>query len=439
MKNKDLSCGVFFEELIKECMEQRLITKDELEKILYRRAELLKEKLMYYTKNENSSVMVETAESILDGIDYTVGIYLKSLELEMAVDKLKNEDLGSVLKGGEKLIKNKVEKNRMLLKMIKMHKINVNNYSYDDTVEHGLGVFFSKYDTFFKPQETNCDVDYQIPIDIMYYTGIEYIEKYLEIISIENEFCNKFQSSNIKELLRNYDSRYEELLINIFQLVLINALGVVICNKELETLSLNYNDILQIQYELKEFSKKEIKQKFIDSFKKCLQILSINNEKMFYYGIKIIESEEDFIYRNIKEGTLDNVFVISSERDEDNIIRYEDGEKLNDAAFRKLTEKIRQTDSISKKIDIINNNFKSLEDIVDMLEAECIFADEYYYYFQSINEIQITLLWKYVKEKDLENESDEEWCRYLNNYIFSLSKKTQDNIKEAMRKIKFSV
>ncbi len=43
--------------------------------------ELLRVKLKYYTKDESSSVMVEVAESILQCIDYTIGIYLKTLKI----------------------------------------------------------------------------------------------------------------------------------------------------------------------------------------------------------------------------------------------------------------------------------------------------------------------------------------------------------------------
>ena len=142
-QKKALSSEIFFQELINGYAEAKVLSDKEIEKIFYERIELLKEKLKYYTRNESSSIAEEEAESILNGIDYTIGIYLKSLVGERIISELRNEDLGEILKKGEKLIKDKVAQNKIFYEKIKANKLNVNNYSYDDTVEYGLSVFFS--------------------------------------------------------------------------------------------------------------------------------------------------------------------------------------------------------------------------------------------------------------------------------------------------------
>ncbi len=91
--------------------------------------ELLRVKLKYYTKDESSSVMTEVAESILQCIDYTIGIYLKNFEnIELIIEKLKHTSLSDMLKMGQDLIKNKKLECRnylMILRQINLRLITI--------------------------------------------------------------------------------------------------------------------------------------------------------------------------------------------------------------------------------------------------------------------------------------------------------------------------
>lgn len=62
--------------------------------------------------------------------------------------------------------------------------------------------------------------------------------------------------------------------------------------------------------------------------------------------------------------------------------------------FKKLSEEIRECSLVEDKIALIKNNIKSLEDLVDMLNADCLFEDEYIMYFKSLSKIEIMLLSK---------------------------------------------
>ena len=93
-----------------------------LRTISYERLEILKVQLKYYTKDESSSVMIEVAESFLQGIDYTIGIYLKTFDnIELIIEDLKNTSLFDMLKMGNDLIKKKiVESKKLLAKFMKI-------------------------------------------------------------------------------------------------------------------------------------------------------------------------------------------------------------------------------------------------------------------------------------------------------------------------------
>lgn len=437
--NRNLSSDEYFKKLIEELVDNNILTEKELENILYRRIELLKEKLTYYTRNESSSISEEEAENILEGIDYTLGLYFKSLNIEKSVDVLRKSELSNSLKEGEKIIKAKFEKNKVLFKKLKENRLMVNNYSYDDTMEYGLSVFFSKYEMFFKPHEGEGSIDYQIPVDILMYKGIEYIEKYLCILIYESELCNKFKSDELIGLLKNYDSHYEELLINVFQIVLFNILGRVLCGKTLKGLSLNNNDILQIQNDLSNLSKDEVTLRLIKAFKEGMAKLKIDNKELIDYGALLIGKEINCVYMNISENTLQNIFVIYKKKEERKKIRYTDGNKLKDSKFREYTKMIRDNKSMNEKLEIIINNFKSLNDIVDMLESECLFGEEYEVFFRSIPEIYKVLLLKYMDIQYSEGEYDEEWCIALKKNICNLNKEELAYYKNKVDEIDYEI
>ena len=76
--DNNLSTEYFLKNILVTCYEKNLLDDKILSRLYYERLEVLKVQLKYYTKDESSSVMVEVAESLMEGIDYTIGFYLKT-------------------------------------------------------------------------------------------------------------------------------------------------------------------------------------------------------------------------------------------------------------------------------------------------------------------------------------------------------------------------
>ena len=274
----------FFKDVLVTCYERNLLEEQILDRISYERLEILKVQLKYYTKDESSSVVVEVAENILQGIDYTIGIYLKTLgNMELIINELNNKSLADMLEIGRDLIKKKTLESKRLLDKIQENKLKTDNYSYNDTIDYGIPLFFKEYEDFFKAHETKGSIDYQLCIDNMNYISIEYINNYLDILSLENEFCDNFDIAEINGLLKGYDKNCEVLLINIFELVLINVLGLIICKKSLKNLNINSIDREQIKNELGKLSSQELQEELLECAKRCCEILDIRNEKLVDY------------------------------------------------------------------------------------------------------------------------------------------------------------
>ncbi|RII32940.1 hypothetical protein D2A34_19075 [Clostridium chromiireducens] len=427
----------FFKDVLVACYEKKFLDEGILKKISYERLDILKTQLKYYTKDESSSVMVEVAENLMEGIDYTLGFYLKTFNtLELIIEKLKNESLSQMLETGRDLIKVTVEESKKLLEYIMENKLKINNYSYDDTIDHGISLFFEEYEYFFAPHEGEGSIDYQLYMDNMNYKGIEYIRNYLKILSLENEFCSNFNISEINELLKGYDKKSEELLINVFELVLINSLGLIICGKSLSSLNINSADREIIKNKLENLSIEKLQEEVLKDADKCCSILSIKNNELIDYVRKSAIKLTDWLYESIKVNRLETVFISLNKNEDDKFIEYIDGKKLSNTAFKNLSEEIRDCTLIQDKIKLIKNNIKSLEDMIDMLNAECLFEDEYTALFKSLSKIELILLTKHISDSNFDREYIEEWYYEFKNYILSLDEKDQESIGEYKERIR---
>lgn len=424
----------FFKDILIYCYEKKLLDDNVLENIYYERMELLKVKLKYYTKDESSSVMKEVAENIMDCIDYTIGIYLKTFDtIEDIIKKLRGISLFQMLKKGQDLINKKILCSKMMLDKIGKTKLKVDNYSYNDTIDIGIPPFFKEYDAFFDAQEAPCSIDYQLCIDNMNYEGIEYLYNYLTNLSLENSFCRNFNISDINKLLKSYDKKCEELLINIFELVLINCLGAIICRRDLRCINISSLDRKYIKNKLGKLSLDELQEELLKSAKVCYKNLNIKDEALIRYIEKAVLKVTPLINQNIKLNRLGKVFLSFSEENSNDTIYHTDNNKMGNAEFKKLSEEIRECSLVEDKIQLIKNNIKSLEDLVDMLNADCLFEGEYIKYFKSLSQIEIALLDRYMQGLSFENA----WHYEFNKYVFSLSEKDQTLIRKLKEKIEF--
>ncbi|OOM05848.1 DUF6179 domain-containing protein [Clostridium saccharobutylicum] len=429
----------FFKDILMTCYEKELLDDKILKRISYERLENLKVHLKYYTKDESSSIMVEVAESLMEGIDYTIGIYLKTFDnIELIVNELKNTSLFEMLKNGHDLIKKKTAESKKLLDKIQKNKLKVDNYAYNDTIDYGYLVFFKEYDDFFVPNKIHGPADYQLYVDNINYSGIEYIKNYLETLNLENEFCYNFDINKINKLLKGYDKKCEVLIINIFELVLINSLGLIICGKSLDNLTINNIDREHIKNKLNKLSLEELQVALLQYANRCCEILNIKNKALVNYIRKSMIKITSLINTSIELNRLEKVFISFDENSDNKVIEYTDGKKLSNSVFRKLSEKIRESSSIEDKVALIKNNIKSLEDLVDILGAECLFEDQYIMYFKSLSQMEIILLSKYVSDISFEDEYEKEWYVEFNKYMSSLNQEEQVIITELKERIQLS-
>ncbi len=420
----------YLQSLLQVLHLNRFLTIEEIENIQLQILNILTETLGYYTRNESSSVRVEVADKIMLSIYYTIGLSLKKeAHIKAQVSNIKQLKIKKLFNDGEEIIKEKVKECENLLKQVHETRLETINYAYVDTLEYGLPLFFKEYDSRFGAHETQGSIDYPLGYDEMKLVGVEYIEDYLKKIDMENKFCSYFKQEDIEALLKGFNVQSHHLLINIFTLVLMNALGCSLAGKEITKLDISEGDRIYLKDKLE--TSDDFNKSIYDGTGKIIKSLFIENENMIEYIKIVIEKLIPHIKISLENDRLEMIFL-SLDKSSEDIIEYEDGESRDNSIFKEITEEIRDCEDVKEKIEIIREDFHSLKDLVDVLGADCIFEDEFIELFKVLDDFEIALLLKEISneydEYDYGTESEKEWHEKLHQYLDIIDSKRKEEI-----------
>lgn len=428
-----LSKEHYFQSLLQVLHSNDILNNKELENIQVQILDILRETANYYTKAESYSVRVEVAEQIMLSIYYTIGSFLKGkTSIKEKITLIKENAMKYLFSEGEKVLKTKIEESKELLKNVQKSKLKTSNYAYIDTIDYGIPLFFIEYDSRFAAHEMQGSIDYPLAIDEMELVGIEYISEYLKKIDFENQFCSHFDSYEIENLLKSFDKNSDHILINIFELVLTNYLGCMVLGKRGITLDITDTERRYLKNKLGELKEEEFNEVISRIVEDIFKEFTINDINFINYINKTIYKIMPSIKKNIENNKLENTFITFKNANE-NLIRYEDGESLENSRFKDITEEIRDCDKVENKIQIIREEIHSLRDLVDVLGSDCIFDYEFIEIFKDLDDFEISLLLKNipsdsVMDADYGTESEKEWHEKLKEYLDMINEEKKSKI-----------
>ena len=306
IKREELSETDYVTSLMNTAHERGIISNSELKDIGQKILELLIHRIKIYTGVENSSVSSDIAENIMHSNLYTVGIYLKRFSPDDGINEMINKNFIDMYADGKKLIYRKIKVAKILYYKVIKTKLFTENETYNSTLVGGISGFFKIYDPEFEAYNIKITADYPLYNNIIgKYDGIEFIEKYLQSISYENELCNTFLPEDIESLLTRYSTEYRNLVINVFQLVLIECVGCVIGEEECIKLKISSDTVQMIYDRLLDKSRKELR----DILLIILKRLFGSKDKIMSYIEDGISEIESTIYNGVRLKTLDKIFV----------------------------------------------------------------------------------------------------------------------------------
>ncbi len=200
--------------------------------------QLLGQRTERHTMSDSSSVPVETAEQLFNSICFTLQICLKAKICSLS-ELLSNDNLQQILRAGQAEIEKKIAYGKTLLLEVMHTAPAIKNTSYVDTIK-GITAFFKRYDHRFFAHEIPADIDYQLchPVTDQL-LGIEYINDFLQRMLIENRFIGCFDIKKVKLLLNCYCRDYRGLLINLYDPVATNAIGLALVGRDVFALDIS--------------------------------------------------------------------------------------------------------------------------------------------------------------------------------------------------------
>lgn len=215
--------GMYFTSLVGEAYRRGIIDEAAVVSVRAQCVGLLGDRIERYTGGESSSVPVETAEMLLGGVIYTVGAGCAAFSSpEEAIGAIMSGGVRPVFISGRKRLAAKLNTARLMYSRLLPALLPLKNAAYNATVRDGLAAYFKvmrdprRMD--FKPQDNVITADYPLCIPLDHLTGVEFIERYIASLSLENAFCALFDRRMIFGLDAENDP---EEIENFFEKILL--------------------------------------------------------------------------------------------------------------------------------------------------------------------------------------------------------------------------
>lgn len=416
LQGKQLDRAQYVQSLLRAGYEVHLLSDPELERIQLELVALLAEQTQRFTHGDSSSVPVETAQSLLQSIYYGVGEYLKTLpDAASALRQLREESQRTLFQWGKSCLLKRMEEAKDLYRQVRESRLPTENRAYNDTID-GIQPFFSTYNLEFAGHETpGAMIDYPLCIEVQGETGVSFLRRYLFHLLQENCFLQRFAPEQVDALLRAYDKSYSELLLNLFEHVLIHALACVLCRKDPASLCLTTED--------REFLRAQFTGKTVEEIRLVLsdaaERLRLPEGPLDRYVRESASRLAAKLRLALSHNALESFFVVPAEETEE-FVRFTDGERMPDEAFRAFIDEVYDCRVLSGKIAMIRERVHSVQDLADTLASGCLFGPEYGALFAVLEEFELALLWKQLPEEENAlhlSRGDEAWQQALTNWF----------------------
>ncbi|MEN6391415.1 MAG: DUF6179 domain-containing protein [Syntrophomonas sp.] len=440
--------------LLREGLRRSILDQKAVDEFQEQLMPLLAELILKYTRGESSSVTVETAQRLLGSLLYSTDAYLKSFRhKEAAINCLTSSCPAEIYGKGQALISTCLEQTRILYQEVKERKMNIPIKGYNYSIDEDLPDFLNQYDPLFNAQDTMAGIDYPLFSDNMRLQGIFYIEQYLKKLSMETDFCHLFSPADINQLLRDYGRVYRidiaEALINVFEIIFINSVFSFLACSPPGDLSISNSQINMLQHHFDAMNPAQYPMVISQTIDKLLKLLGVTDPDFINYIEVFVPLFMPRFVNALENKSLANVIIAAQPYQEAVRVALDHGERLSDEAFRKLAEQIRETVEPASKVNFITSNINSLADFLDVLEADCLFGQDYVFLFNILGDIELSILAKIAFAEQLRGrvlklqnlivaDLTIIWQIELAYYFHGLSAKRLDGIEQRLKDILYT-
>ncbi len=387
------------------------ISQEDVKEIYLRIMELAAGRTELYAMGD-SSIRVEMFSELVKSICFTLKMGINA-QNEPPKSALKG-DLRMLLEVGRAKIESGVQYGRELLRRAEEGMLNIENISYQGVIP-GIEKFFKGYDYYYFAHEIPGDIDYQLFVPVSeQLQGIDYITEYLRHLTSENEFCGHFETNTITDLLKSFCADYKGLLINLFEPVVVNAIGLKLLGADIFKLEITKMECELLKKRFEEWGDGAIIELERASDELCHQ-LGISKEGASYAKAAVPD-----LYPRIRvalaAGTLENIFIRFKEARAITSVRFYEGEVMDDEKLRELIDEICDCGSVSEKIALMKSDIHSMPDFAEVLNI-CFWGDECEALFDALNKTEHSLMLAYIQSRPPEWRSESGWEHEFMKYI----------------------
>lgn len=403
---KKLDNCYYFQSLLEEAYDKKYFLQSEIYTIQSQLLIVLEQQIELLTEGKSSSISMEKAQILLESICYVISYQLKTMAPEEAIFYLKEYVVKDIFKQGLSLIQLKMNELKQRHQQLVGHLLKSENVFYQSTIVDGIRGFFQLYDPRFEAQEIHITVDYPACLKRPYLSGIEFIDKYLSYIEIENEFCLFFDEKRIHYLLCGLIQDYRHAFLNIYEYVLLSVLGLIIVGKNYYDLNLTKEDVAYLYDLWKKKTKNDIFLQLKRTYLYFHKKMNLSQNTLTYTTLCLLKLSRE-IEEALKVKTLDKLFLIPFYKEDQSSFSYSYGQKMDDQLYQQLVNDLFLTDDILQRVHLILSSVTSLADFLDLLHDIEFQELELSMILEKLSLIDLVVLMKqFSRIEFLENENE---------------------------------
>lgn len=243
---------------------------------------LLAQRTSLYTMGESSSVPELTAHRLLSSVCFMLGIDDSDLDVT-TMHRLLEDGLETTFNQNLEFVIGEVKRTATLWEAAALSTPLLESTALKDTLE-SLKNFPVQYDYRSFAHEIPSDIDYPLAQPVSEARqGVVYVNEYLTRLSIENGFMQRFELSQCKALLRKVSPEYRELIINLYEPIAVNAIGLAFAGCKVHDLSVSKETREHIVELCRERPKRVLEQMLAEASLRVCAELRIEDEQVREY------------------------------------------------------------------------------------------------------------------------------------------------------------
>lgn len=405
IKQENLDPNNYSISILNEALHLGLIDHSTMDAVQAKAMEILADLICKYTKGESSSLRVETSQRLLMSVFYAIDAGQGSdSDPQEALESLINDDLREIYKQGLDALELNLKACRDLYEETHKTKLHIPNDAYHSTIDE-MQDFFKSYDILYNAQYATANIDYPLLFDDMDIEGVFYIKQYLEKLNLENRICSLYPIRDINQLLVNYSRVYRintrETLINILEIVISNAIFSILSGNRGSQLNISSEQFGQLNQRLLNFDRS----RFTALLSEAIEVLIVDLQIEAPAEKEYIRNFHAVLFPRfinaLDNNSLNNLIIVNAKATQQFDIMFDEGNSLDDEHFRQVVQNIMACAKPEDKSAIIRSEIQSLGDFIDILEAECLFEEEYHVLFNHLGDMELSILARIVFIEDI--------------------------------------